>query len=152
MREFPVIVVCTDLSETSRLAFEPALAIASRFASRLVLVHVVDDRLPPFVDEFTAMPHDDIVDAQARRAAEELETLASGMSREGVVPERVVLRGTPHAEIVRYAEQVGAALIAMATHGRGFISHALSGSTAERVVRRAPCPVLTVRGRARAEG
>ena len=56
-----------------------------------------------------------------------------------------VPRGSPHIEIVRLAEERGADLIVMATHGRGFISHAILGSTTERVVRRAPCPVLVIR-------
>jgi nucleotide-binding universal stress UspA family protein len=59
--------------------------------------------------------------------------------------EPLVAMGTPHVEIVRLAEEQGADLIVIATHGRGFISHAILGSTAERVLRRSPCPVLVVR-------
>jgi len=56
-----------------------------------------------------------------------------------------VLAGTPHREIVRFAEEQQADLVVMATHGRGFIVHALMGSTTERVIRHAPCPVMAVR-------
>jgi nucleotide-binding universal stress UspA family protein len=52
--------------------------------------------------------------------------------------------GVPHLEIVRAAEERHADLVVMATHGRGFFSHAFLGSTTERVIRRAPCPVLVV--------
>jgi nucleotide-binding universal stress UspA family protein len=145
MSEFETLVVTTDFSETSRRAFAPALAIARRFASSVVVVHVVEDRLPAFVDEFSAIPVDEILDSQARRASEELERFVKPHESSGVTIERVVLRGTPHLEIARIAAERGAGLIAMSTHGRGFISHALFGSTTERVVRRAPCPVLTVR-------
>ena len=145
MSEYGTLVVTTDFSETSRGAFAPALAIARKFASDVVVVHVVEDRLPAFVDEFAAIPVDEILDSQARRAAQELERFTKPYEGAGVALERVVLRGTPHLEIARIAAERGAWLIAMSTHGRGFISHALFGSTTERVVRRAPCPVLTVR-------
>jgi nucleotide-binding universal stress UspA family protein len=146
MSEFDTLVVTTDFSETSRRAFAPALAIARRFSSSVVVVHVVEDRLPAFVDEFAAIPVEEILESQARRASQELERFVEPYESSGVRLERVVLRGTPHLEIARLAAERGAGLIAMSTHGRGFISHALFGSTTERVVRRAPCPVLTVRG------
>ncbi len=53
--------------------------------------------------------------------------------------------GGPYVEIVRYAKERDIDLIVMGTHGRGFVAHMLMGSVAEKVVRRAPCPVLTVR-------
>ena len=146
MNGFEILVVTTDFSETTRLAFAPALAIARGFSSSIVVVHVVEDRLPAFVDEFAAIPLEEILESQARRASQELERFLEPYQGSGVPLERVVLRGTPHLEIARLAAERGAGLIAMSTHGRGFISHALFGSTAERVVRRAPCPVLTVRG------
>ena len=62
-----------------------------------------------------------------------------------VEAEPLVAFGIPHKEIVDLAGKRSVDLIVMATHGRGFITHALFGSTTERVLRRAPCPVLTVR-------
>jgi nucleotide-binding universal stress UspA family protein len=59
-------------------------------------------------------------------------------------PDFAVLSGTPHAEIVRFAKEQEFDLIVMGTHGRGFVAHAVVGSVAEKVVRHAPCPVLTV--------
>jgi len=53
--------------------------------------------------------------------------------------------GGPYVEIVRYAKERDIDLIVMGTHGRGFVAHMLMGSVTEKVVRRAPCPVLTVR-------
>ena len=64
---------------------------------------------------------------------------ADGVEQSVVVGQRAV------PEIVRFAEENGSDLIVIATHGRGFISHAVMGSTTERVLRRAPCPVLVVR-------
>ena len=145
MSDFGTLVVTTDFSETSRHALGPALSIARAFSSKVVVVHVVEDRLPAFVDEFAAVPVEELLDSQARRAAEELERFVKPYGEAGVAVERLVLRGTPHLEIARLAEERGAGMIVMSTHGRGFISHALFGSTTERVLRRAPCPVLTVR-------
>jgi len=151
MSDFRTIVVTTDFSETSRHVFPAVAALASRFGSRVLALHVVEDRLPPFVDELTALPMDEIAGGRVKRATEELEAFVAESLR-GLPVERIVLLGVPHLEIVRFAEERGADLIAMATHGGGFISHALFGSTTERVVRRAPCPVLTARGRESGSG
>ncbi len=145
MDSFETVVVTTDFSETSRRALPPALEIARRFGSRIALLHVVEDRLPPFVDEFTAYPVEEVLDSRVRRAEEELERFARPYEGAGIEIDRVVLRGVPHVEIAGLAAARGAWLLAMATHGRGFISHAIFGSTTERVLRKAPCPVLTVR-------
>jgi nucleotide-binding universal stress UspA family protein len=145
MSGFERILVTTDFSETSRHVFPPVVVLARKFGARLLVVHVVEDRLPPFVDEFTVMPLDEIALRQRSRAAEELLEFVSENIGDDLVVERIVLHGTPHLEIVKLAEEREADLIAMATHGRGFFSHTLFGSTTERVVRRATCPVLTVR-------
>ncbi len=145
MDSFETIVVTTDFSETSKRAVPPALEIARRFGSRIVLLHVVEDRLPPFVDEFTAYPVEEVLESRIRRAQEELERFGRSCEGAGVEIERVVLHGTPHVEIAALAAERGVGLLVMATHGRGFISHAIFGSTTERVLRKAPCPVLTVR-------
>jgi len=60
-------------------------------------------------------------------------------------PEFAVRPGAPAAEVVRYAQEAEIDLIVMGTHGRGFVGHVVMGSVAEKVVRTAPCPVLTVR-------
>ncbi len=65
--------------------------------------------------------------------------------RAGLEMKVLVLPGNPQLEIVRVAQQRGVDLIVMATHGRTGLSHALSGSVTERVVRNAPCPVLSLR-------
>jgi len=145
MTPFQTIVVTTDLSETSALAFEPAIDLAKCFGSRLVVVHVVEDQLPAYMDEFTAVPIDTILETQSRRARESLDRFLDERLPEGVDAERVIVHGVAHIEIVRVAEERSADLVVMATHGRGFVSHALFGSTTERVVRKAPCPVLTIR-------
>jgi nucleotide-binding universal stress UspA family protein len=145
MKDLRQILVTTDLSETSSLAFEPALTLARKFGASIVVVHVVEDQLPAYMDEFTAVPIDTILEAQSQRARKDLDAFLAEHVPEEIEVDRVIVHGVAHLEILRVAEERGVDLIALATHGRGFVSHALFGSTAERVVRKASCPVLTVR-------
>jgi nucleotide-binding universal stress UspA family protein len=139
------ILLTTDFSETSRRAFPSARMLAETFGAKLVLAHVEPDRLPPIVVEYAAVGVNDILRDQRERARQRLVELAAEAFGSETEVETVVTDGTPHAEIVRLAEQHRADLIVMATHGHGFVSHAILGSTTERVVRRAPCPVFVVR-------
>jgi len=78
-------------------------------------------------------------------ARERLQNLLTEVDRDRFKAELVTRRGSPFVEIVRYAKDRDIDLIVMGTHGRGPIAHMLLGSVAEQVVRKAPCPVLTVR-------
>jgi nucleotide-binding universal stress UspA family protein len=145
MFDIKTILLTTDFSDTATKAVEPALTIAHRFGARLVVVFVEEDRLPPLVVEYMAVGVEDVLSQQVDRARERLAEYA-GAHLQGVEGlELVIGVGTPHVEIVRLAEEKQADLVVMATHGRGFITHAILGSTAERVLRRSPCPVLVVR-------
>ena len=84
----------------------------------------------------------------ARGEQELLGGLLSAQDRQEITAEYVLRQsgiGGPYVEIVRYAQERDIDLIVMGTHGRGFVAHMLMGSVAEKVVRKAPCPVLTVR-------
>ena len=145
MKDLRTILVTTDLSETSALAFEAAATLARKFGAAVIVVYVVEDQLPAYMDEFTAVPIDTILEAQTERAKRELEAFLAEKLPEDLETDRVIVHGVAHLEVLRVAEERAADLIVMATHGRGFISHALFGSTTERVVRKASCAVLTVR-------
>ncbi len=86
----------------------------------------------------------DLVGRMIRSAKARMTPLASEWEATFTI-ERAVRVGVPYVEIVRYAHEHDVDLIVMSTHGRGAVGHMLFGSLAERVVRRAPCPVLTVR-------
>ncbi len=138
------ILIPTDLSETSRVAFRHAAALADVFDASLMAVHVEEDRLPPLVVEYATVGLEEIQAAQLARARERLaEETAHCLPGRDV--EQIVRTGVPHIEIVELAREQGVDLIVTATHGRGFISHAILGSTAERVVHRASCPVYVAR-------
>jgi nucleotide-binding universal stress UspA family protein len=145
VEEFSTILLTTDFSDTSRRAFGPALTLARKFGAKLLVVYVEEDRLPPMVIEYMAVGMDDLMDQQRTRADERLKEFVRTHLGEHADVEAVVAMGTPHVEIVRLAEERKADLIVIATHGRGFISHAIMGSTSERVLRRASCPVMVVR-------
>jgi nucleotide-binding universal stress UspA family protein len=140
------ILLTTDFSETSAEAFPAATGLAARFGARITVVHVEDDRVSPLLVEYMAVGLESIRQRQVENAQRQLaEFVAKHLAPDAEFDLEVSL-GVPHAEIVRLAAERDADLIVMATHGRGFISHAMMGSTTERVLRRAPCPVLVVPG------
>ena len=86
-----------------------------------------------------------VYDAQRKWAEETLEARAADLSQSGTKASWRVQVGVPFEEIVKIAEEERADMIVMGTHGRGGLNRMLLGSVAERVIRLAPCPVLTVR-------
>ena len=135
------ILVTTDFSETSESAFGLAQQLAEKFGGHITLLHVQELHLPPLVYESAGAGVGQIEHEQKELAQKRLSELAHRLGG----AETAVILGAPHLEIVRFAADRNMDLIVMATHGRGFFSHAIIGSTTERVVRRAPCPVLTIR-------
>ena len=151
MTLFNKILLPTDFSDHANEALRYATQLAQTHAASLCLVHAYD--LLPY-----ALPEGPIMDAQqleAVRAAfqKQLEQLrqkavAAGASR----VETQLLQGPASSEIVRVASDQGFDLIVMGTHGRTGLAHLLIGSVTEKVVRKAPCPVLTIPLRERTPG
>jgi nucleotide-binding universal stress UspA family protein len=129
----------TDFSDLSRPAFDVACALARDYGAELIVGHVVPLPPPAVVEGVMVEPEDDGLDAHAARLAE----FAPDDPRVRMV--RRLRRGDEAAEILKLAEEAGADLIVMGTHGRGGLSRLVMGSVAERVMRKARCPVLTVR-------
>ena len=144
MMNLKTILVPSDFSECSDAALRYGLELARRFDARLHLLHVVQDPLTqPWAAEGFSAPLFEAVEKWQREAKARLAA-AIPLSDVG----RVTVSATvawPYAEILRYAAENDVDLIVMGTHGRSGVSHMLLGSIAERVVRHAPCPVLTVR-------
>jgi len=140
------ILVPTDFSDFSKPAVEYACALAARFESELHLVHVIDDPVV-HVHDPTMISMGALYDKQEERheiARTELQKLTDGWEN-GIEALCETRQGATFVEIVRYAKDNDIDLIVIGTHGRGGLMHVLIGSVAERVVRKAPCPVLTVR-------
>jgi nucleotide-binding universal stress UspA family protein len=135
-----------DFSDASRAAMEVAADLARRFGAELVLLHAYPIPGYTFPDgSVVASPKmmQDLAE-QAQRHLEEWRLDAERLARgERVTAEKGV--GEPAAEIVAFAKNEAVDLLVLGTHGRTGLEHALMGSIAERVVRRAHCPVLTVR-------
>jgi nucleotide-binding universal stress UspA family protein len=142
MIRLKTILVPTDFSECSDAALRYGYALAEAFGATLHLLNVVQHpySMPWAADGFTPIG-DLLADWEAQAKARLAENVPAGAAKT-VVTTQV---GSPHPEIVRYARDHGIDLIVLGTHGRGPLGHMLLGSVAERVVRTAPCPVLTVR-------
>lgn len=142
---FQKIVLPTDFSPCSAEAAETARILAERFGSQVVVLHVLDE--PATIDP---MFRGDIPLEMLRSRMEQFarENLEAFLGRHFAGFERletVLGAGVPHREIIGKAREVQADLIVIGTHGRTGVEHVIFGSTAEKVVRMAPCPVLSVR-------
>lgn len=140
------ILFPTDFSENAQAAQKYACALAEQFQAELHLLHVMVDPAIVIPEPGTFFPIPDTFLAELKERTEKaLDGALDAKWCAGKTVQRVIRRGTPFVEIVRYAKDVDADLIVIGTHGRGGLAHVLLGSVAEKVVRKAPCPVLTVR-------
>jgi nucleotide-binding universal stress UspA family protein len=135
-----------DFSDASRAAMEVAADVARLHGAELVLLHAYPIPGYTFPDG-SVMASPKMMQELAEQAQRHLEEWRTDAERLVQAPRVSVEKaiGEPAAEIVSYAKESGVDLLVLGTHGRTGIEHALMGSIAERVVRRAHCPVLTVR-------
>ena len=137
------ILVPTDFSDASVAAQQYALGLAEAFGSAVHLLHVVQDPyVQPWAAEAFGVSLAGVLERWEQDARAQLEQASSAAAAGVTCMTRV---GHPFVEILNYASEAHVDLIVMGTHGRGPVAHMLLGSVAERVVRKAPCPVLTVR-------
>jgi nucleotide-binding universal stress UspA family protein len=140
---FHYILAPTDFSEYSQQAIQYARDLAQKFGAALLLLHVVE--LPPYPIEGLPPGHmgGELLEDMEQQA---ISDLAQVLAKEAEVKVgRRVAMGIPYRKISEIAEAEKVDLIVMATHGRTGFSHLFMGSVAERVVRTAPCPVMTIR-------
>ncbi len=139
------LLVPTDFTEHSHRALRYGIALAEKFGAELHLLHAFQDLAIYQPDAVTvglpALPPVDNMTAAARVALAGL-IKDNDLTRFQVHAE--VREGPPVEEIVDYAHEANIDLIVIATHGRGWFAHLLLGSVAEKVVRKAPCPVMAV--------
>ena len=137
------ILVPIDFSEPSEAALNYGIALARGFRAKLHLLHVLA-KAPAESGGSVEYPIG-LFERMRDDAREHLGKILTGHQAEDVPSEFTTRVGAPYVEIVRYAKDRDIDLVVMGTHGRGLVAHMLMGSVAENVVRRAPCPVLTVR-------
>jgi len=139
------ILVPIDFSDYSKSALKYAVNFCKNFNAEMILIYVVEPVIypPDFSMGQIAIPS---VNAEwDERARQELDKLAKEEIPDNVPVKTIIKTGKPFLEIIENAGELDVDLIIIATHGRTGVEHILFGSTAEKVVRKAPCPVLTLR-------
>jgi len=139
------VLLPTDFSESARHAFTYGLSFAREYKADLVLLHVVENLTVGYASDLFPVPMAEVFQEISGYAKAELARLGEEARSRGVAVQELVVQGKPSVEIIRFAAENQVDMIVLGTHGKGMLDQALFGSTTERVVRRAPCPVLTVR-------
>lgn len=141
------ILVATDFSEPSDAALAYGRELARTFRAQLTVVHVVENvAARAYGADGFVFVEPDLQPAVEAAGRTQVNALLSDEDRDVLQAEAVVITSNaPALAIVDYAKMNAVDLIVMGTHGRGAVAHLLMGSVAERVVRTAPCPVLTLR-------
>lgn len=139
------ILVPIDFSDYSKNALKYAADFALNFKAKIFLIYVIEPVIYPadFSIGQVTIPTPD-VDMHGRAQAE-LDSLAKTFVESSIEVETIIKSGKPFVEINETASEKDIDLIIIATHGHTGVEHLLFGSTAEKVVRKAPCPVLTLR-------
>ena len=148
-QHFSKILYATDYSKASARALDEAVALAKQNRAELLVLHVID-AVPPYVageDIGGADLYMKLEETTKQEAETSMKKLMEKLRKLKVNAKSLLLRGTAHEQIVRAAKSRRANLIVIGTHGRTGLSKLLMGSVANQVVSRAPCPVLTVRGK-----
>lgn len=141
------ILCATDLSEASEPAWREAQRVAGLFGAEVVLLHVVPPMPIPLEGYFPPQMYQEMVDTATQEAQATLEALLGGMAHPAAKARSRVEEGPAAQRILDVAGQESADLIVVGTHGRTGFGRLVLGSIADRVVRAAHCPVLTVRPR-----
>jgi nucleotide-binding universal stress UspA family protein len=147
------VLVPTDFSRHSEHAFRHGAVLAKMAGAELVVMHVVEKFMDHSLLYSDVWPfqkpvnqyYNDLEERTARRLARQVEEAAG----DAVEFRVLVTTGNPAEEIIRAVQEEEVDLIVISTHGRGALAQALIGSTTDRVLRRAPCPVLVIRADSR---
>ena len=145
MKPFEKILTAIDFSENSDYAFEHALTLAKQFQAELTIMHVINE--PVDLRGFY-VPHISFeqLEKEIEEGAEKMmEKFCQTKMADFTNYKTAIITGVPYEEIIKKAEEIGTSLVVLGTHGRTGLDHIIFGSTAERVVRSASCPVLTIR-------
>jgi nucleotide-binding universal stress UspA family protein len=143
--QFRHILAPTDFSDYSKQAVASALELAKKFGAKLSILHVIE--MPPYPVEGYVPPSltATFLEDLERQASQELAQVVPEAESAGMEVVRQAVVGSPYQKIIDMAEAEQVDLIVMATAGRTGFSRLMMGSIAERVVRTASCPVLTIR-------
>lgn len=143
--QIKTILFPTDFSNGARAAMDHAISLAMDYQAKLILLYVIQDISIAewYIPSTLAVA--DLTEDMRKSASQEMDKWIAEVSAKVNDVEKMIARGVPFVEIIKTAKEKSADLIVIGTHGRTGIDHLLFGSTAEKVVRKAACPVLTVR-------
>jgi nucleotide-binding universal stress UspA family protein len=141
------ILLPTDFSECGNYALSYAASLARTFGASILCVHVIEPVVPTvgYSGISEPLPMADIADQLEDSAERELPKFAECEECSGLTVEELIVHGEAASEIVRVAKERSVDLIVVSSHGRTGLGRILFGSTAEAIVRHAPCPVLVVK-------
>lgn len=139
------ILFPTDFSEGSDNALPYAADMVKHYGAKLYLLHVIQDIAGATASYVPHVSLDELYRDMEKNAAKEIDRYGIEELRGIKDIERIVVKGRPYEEILKFARENKADLIVIGTHGRKGLDRVIFGSTAEKVVRDAPCPVLSVR-------
>ncbi len=145
MIQFKTIIVPTDFSPHAERALGYAKELAKNTGGTLHLIHAVEPMVYPVDWGYAQVGFIDVEKEFVKAAEHDLEALKNSVEAEGISVTTAILHGKASDQIAEYSKQNNADLICIATHGRGGFEHFLFGSTTERVLRKASCPVFVVK-------
>jgi nucleotide-binding universal stress UspA family protein len=143
MIQIKKVLAPTDFSESAKHALKYAASFGQEYKAEIVLLHVVETVAVGYASDLFPVPMAEVFQEISGYARTELGKLAEGLRAKGLAVRELVAQGKPATEILRVAKEEDVDMIVLGTHGKGVLDQALFGSTTERVVRKAPCPVLT---------
>lgn len=139
------ILFPTDFSKFSELGLKYALSLSSEYGAKLYILHVIQPPPEAYQQYLEATPIQVYEKQVESIVSKKLSVLVSQEDQEKVPTELLLRRGSPFMEIIRIAKEKSIDLIIIPTHGRTGLQHDLFGSTAEKVIRWAPCHVLCIK-------
>ena len=145
MKAFSTILVAVDFSDSSDNAFQLALSMAQKFSAHLVILHVINEPIDLRGFYVPHISYEKLEEEIAEGAGKMMQSFCRLHIDDFSDFETRIVPGMPYDQILEQAEDSGAELIVLGTHGRTGLDHVLFGSTAEKVVRKSKFPVLTVR-------
>ena len=144
-RKIDLILVPTDFSVLSCEAFSWASLLAQQFDAKILIVHVISDNTAQSLVSKPANPWEKVLEQEDHAMIEKFQGYMTSDIKQKTDTKTLVEVGPAAERIIGAAKENDADLIVMSTHGRTGLSHALMGSVTEKVLRKAPCPVFTVR-------
>ncbi len=145
MKNFDTILFAVDFSQSSDYAFQYALSLAKKYDARLLIIHVINEPVDLrgfYVPHISFEKLEQEIEEGAKKM---MEKFCRTQIKDYSKYETFIVPGIPYDEVIKKAQEQSADLVIMGTHGRTGLDHVLFGSTAEKVVRKSPVPVMTIR-------